>query len=123
MDNPSPNTKSNMKTFTDDRGTIEDLKVGKDWSVTYISFKKGAVRGNHYHKLTVQKDYILSGRVELHTPNTKRILDAGESFEIGNGIVHAYKALEDSEMVSICKGKRIGEDYESDTFKLETPII
>jgi len=112
-----------MKTFTDDRGTIEDLKVGKDWSVTYISFKKGAVRGNHYHELTVQKDYILSGRVELHTPNTKRILDAGESFEIGNGIVHAYKALEDSEMVSICKGKRIGEDYESDTFKLETPII
>lgn len=50
-----------MNKFEDERGIIEDLKVGKDWSVTYISFKKGAVRGNHYHKETKQTDYILSG--------------------------------------------------------------
>lgn len=109
-------------THEDERGIIEDLKVGKDWSVTYISFKKGAVRGNHYHKETVQKDSILSGRIELHTPHHIRTLEAGESYEIGTGVSHAYKALEDSEMVSVCFGKRIGENYESDTFRLETPL-
>lgn len=109
-------------THTDERGTIEDLKVGKDWSVTYISFKKGAVRGNHFHKKTVQKDYILSGSVELYTPNSFRVLDAGDSFEIGAGVVHAYKAREDAEMMSVCKGVRIGENYEEDTFRLEKPL-
>lgn len=112
-----------MNKHEDERGIIEDLKVGKDWSVTYISFKKGAVRGNHFHSKTVQMDYVLSGRLELHTPNHMRILDAGDSFEIGTGIVHAYKALEDSEMVSTCKGVRIGENYEEDTFRLENPLI
>jgi len=112
-----------MKTFTDDRGTIEDLKVGKDWSVTYISFKKGAVRGNHYHKETLQTDFIISGMVLLKTPHAKYVLEAGDSKDIRAGLDHAYQALEDSEMVSICNGVRIGEDYEKDTFKLATPLL
>jgi len=112
-----------MNKHEDERGLIEDLKVGKDWSVTYITFKKGAVRGNHYHKETVQKDYILSGSVELHMPNSYRVLEAGESFTLGAGIVHAYKAQEDSEMLSICRGKRIGENYEEDTFRVEKPLV
>lgn len=108
-----------MSKHEDERGIIEDIKVGQDWSVTYISFKKGAVRGNHYHKQTVQKDYVLSGKLELHTPNHVRILETGESFEIGSGVIHAYKAVEDSEIVSVCHGVRIGEDYSKDTFKVE----
>lgn len=32
---------------------------------------------------------------------------------------HAYEALEDSEMVSICIGKRIGKNYDKDTYKYE----
>lgn len=111
-----------MNKYEDERGIIEDLKVGKDWSVTYISFKKGAVRGNHLHQSTVQKDYILSGKLELKTPGHVRFLEHGDSFEIGTGIAHAYKALEDSEMVSICKGVRIGENYEEDTYRLDKPL-
>ena len=111
-----------MNKHEDERGIIEDLKVGKDWSVTYISFKEGARRGDHLHQATTQKDYVLSGKLELRTPGHTRFLEAGESFEIGVGIAHAYIALEDSEMVSICKGERIGENYESDTFRLERPL-
>jgi quercetin dioxygenase-like cupin family protein len=111
-----------MKTFEDERGIIEDLKVGKDWSITYISFKKGAVRGNHYHNATTQTDYILSGSVVLSTPHAQKEMSTGEYQKIKPGIPHAYKALEDSEMVSICNGVRIGENYEEDTFRLDKKL-
>lgn len=107
-----------MKTFTDDRGTIEDLKVGKDWSVTYISFKKGAVRGNHYHKETTQTDVILSGRFVHSNHSGDLIVKEGDVIVHTQYEPHAYMAIEDSEMVSICKGVRIGDNYEEDTFRL-----
>lgn len=113
-----------MNKHEDERGVIEDLKVGKDWSVTYISFKKGAVRGNHYHKKTEQVDYILSGKVICADGNGyERVVKAGE-YEVHNpGLSHAYQALEDSEMVSMCKGVRIGENYEEDTFRLKEKLL
>mgnify|MGYP000116381908 CR=1 FL=1 len=127
MDNTTTNTKSNMKTFTDYRGTIEDLKEGQDWSVTYISFKKGAVRGNHYHKDTVQFDIVIHGILECVTKGlffkrARKMYGMDTKFH-WPWTKHAYKALTDSEMISICFGKRIGENYEKDTFKLATPLI
>jgi quercetin dioxygenase-like cupin family protein len=111
----------------DERGIIEDLKVGKDWSVTYISFKKGAVRGNHYHKQTVQTDTALSGNFIVKTAIGGIIevmeLRPGMSITHHANIKHAYIATEDSEMISVCKGIRIGENYEEDTFRLEKPLI
>ena len=109
-------------THTDERGIIEDLKVGKDWSVTYISFKKGAVRGNHYHKKTLQHDFVLSGKLQLEGEHFRKEMGPGDEATIKPGVQHAYKALEDSEMVSMCKGVRIGENYEEDTFRLEKPL-
>lgn len=105
-------------THTDERGIIEDLKVGKDWSVTYISFKKGAVRGNHFHKKTIQTDIILSGKFECYSGNKMVEVEAGDTIDHHPGIPHAYKALTDGEMVSTCHGVRIGENYEEDTFRL-----
>ncbi len=110
-------------THIDERGTIEDLKVGKDWSVTYISFKKGAVRGNHYHKETIQTDVILSGRLVHSNHIGDRIVKEGDIVVHTEHEPHAYMAIEASEMVSMCKGVRIGEDYSKDTYKLEKPLI
>lgn len=107
-----------MKTFEDERGIIEDLKVGKDWSVTYISFKKGAVRGNHFHKKTTQTDVVLSGRFLCKTQYGEAIVATGKMLNHRPGVKHAYEALEDGEMVSTCHGVRIGENYEEDTFRL-----
>ena len=111
-----------MKKFEDERGIIEDLKVGKDWSVTYITFKKGAVRGNHYHKKTIQYDFIASGKLRCEmVVNGKRevlIANTGDMIEHVPGNAHAYEAIEDSEMISTCHGVRIGENYEEDTFRL-----
>lgn len=123
-----------MNKFTDERGIIEDLKVGKDWSVTHITFKKGAVRGNHYHKETRQIDLVLSGKllskidlsdavITKGSISEESVLNKGDSLDLRSKIPHAYKALEDSEMISICIGKRIGENYEEDTFRLVTPLL
>ena len=105
-----------LETIKDKRGTIQDLKVGKDYSVTFITFKKGAIRGNHYHKKTTQIDLILKGKLEDESEFT---WEKGEINEIEPNEKHAYKALKDSEMVSICIGKRIGKNYAKDTYKCE----
>lgn len=100
------------------------MVVTDEYSVTYITFKKGAVRGNHYHKETTQADTVLSGRLLCKNPqavgylNNTLVLLAGNICKHEPGDPHAYEALEDSEMISVCIGKRRGEHYEEDTFRL-----
>lgn len=106
----------------DERGVIEDLLVTENGAVTRITFKPGAVRGNHYHKETVQHDFILKGKLVCYSGNKRFEVMAGEMVEHKPLIPHAYKALEESEMVSCVYGPRKGEDYSKDTYKLETPL-
>lgn len=112
-----------MNKHEDERGVIEDMKVGKDWSVTYISFKKGAVRGNHLHNQTLQHDFVLSGKFQFKHGHSSKFIEAGDEVTISPGIAHAYKALEDGEIVSMCKGVRIGENYEEDTVRLKEKLL
>jgi len=93
--------------------------VGEDFSITHITFKKGAVRGNHYHKKTDQQDIILKGKLMCYQGGYRNEVVKGQWINIVSGTPHAYKALEDSEMVSICIGKRIGKNYAKDTYKCE----
>ena len=52
--------------FSDKRGKIVDLiEKEKIHAITYITIKKNAVRGNHYHKKTIQWNYVLSGKLKL----------------------------------------------------------
>ena len=50
------------KNFEDNRGIITDIitKERIDY-VTIITNKKGSVRGNHYHKETIQYLYVIEG--------------------------------------------------------------
>jgi hypothetical protein len=36
---------------------------------------------------------------------------------------HALKSLEDSELMVITKGPRGGKEYETDTFRLDIPLL
>ena len=58
----------------DERGTISDIlqQVVVD-CVTLITITKGSIRGNHYHKDSIQYSYVLSGKVVAYTqmPNEK----------------------------------------------------
>jgi quercetin dioxygenase-like cupin family protein len=49
--------------------------------------------------------------------------ETGDTVHFPEGSKHAYKALEDSEMVSICFGKRIGDNYSKDTYALQEKLI
>jgi len=109
--------------FIDHRGMIKDLLVNTECSVTYITFKKDAVRGNHYHEHTIQFDFVLKGSLEYAQDEDRGVLYKGNWIEHLPMKKHAYKALEDSEIVSICFGVRKGDNYEKDVIRLEEPLL
>jgi quercetin dioxygenase-like cupin family protein len=115
--------------FRDDRGEIIDMIENADInSVTLVTFKKDAVRGNHHHKLTTQWNYLLSGRILLRTQNPSELV-VDTIMSKGDFIVsvpherHALQALEDSELLVFTQGPRGGKEYETDTFRDEIPLI
>lgn len=115
--------------FEDERGTITDIFVHVPIEhTTIISTKKGGVRGNHYHKVSTQHDYLVSGKFEVYA----KMMPEGEisKFEWKQGELitwdmseaHEFVALEDSVFVTFVNGVRGGEDFEKDTFRLEVPL-
>jgi quercetin dioxygenase-like cupin family protein len=115
--------------FSDKRGKIVDLlEKEKIEAVTYITFTKGAVRGNHYHKKTIQWCYVISGKILVRTKKPKGVV-RDHTFKTGDFFVdeplerHAFLALEDSEIMVFTRGPRGGKEYETDTFRDEVPLI
>ncbi len=112
--------------YEDERGVIQDV-LGPIDAVTHITTRAGAVRGNHTHHRTVQWTWILSGRMLMaidrgagtvlteHSPGDLVCEEAG--------FPHAWRALEDTEVLVFTKGPRSGEGYETDTVRLETPLL
>lgn len=109
----------NTNSYTDNRGTIKDLIVTDDYSITHITFTEDAVRGNHYHEHTTQKDIILKGELICAVNEDKNVVTVGDYVQIEPNVRHAYKALKDSEILSICWGVRKGSEYEKDVIRLE----
>ena len=117
------------KNFEDNRGIITDINVKEriDY-VTIITNKKGAVRGNHYHKETIQYLYVLEGSIlvasKFEGKNLeKKILKVGSLLFNEANEWHAIKSLEDSKLLILTRGLRGGKDYESDTYKLDEPLL
>ena len=51
--------------FSDHRGNITDLIENETInSVTIVTFRAGAIRGNHYHQETSQWNYLITGELE-----------------------------------------------------------
>ena len=109
----------------DERGKISDVLQQIDIDcVTLITIKKGFVRGNHYHKKSIQYSYVLSGEVEVYTqmPNEKlekAILKNGEMLESPVLEMHAIHGISDeSVLLILTRGPRGGERYEDDTYRV-----
>ncbi len=111
----------------DSRGIIQDLFTGQLDGVTEIITKAGAVRGNHVHAHTTQWTLVRSGRLLVATDDGKvrlhREYGPGEMAEEAPGIAHAWKALEDTRVLVFTRGPRSGAAYESDTQRLERPLL
>ena len=117
--------------FSDDRGDIIDL-IDNDIinAVTYITFAKDAVRANHFHKQTIQWNFIISGEILLVTQmpgceKIEKVLRKGDFAVSYQNESHALKGLSDAdaEVLILTKGPRAGSEYEEDTFRLEIPLI
>lgn len=110
--------------FKDKRGRIIDILENEPIEyVTLISSKKGAIRGNHYHKESVQYTYVLKGRLKLLTqmPEEKvktKIIRSGDLVYTPPIEKHTLIALEDSEILVLTRGPRGGKNYEKDTYRL-----
>lgn len=114
--------------FKDERGEIVDLIEDRNINaVTLITFTKGSVRANHYHKETTQWNYLLKGKIKLVVQVgggviEERILEPGDLVSTAPMEKHALVGVEDSDLLVFTEGPRGGKEYESDTFRLEKPI-
>jgi len=115
--------------FKDRRGKIIDLLEKKNINaITFITQKKGKIRGNHFHKKTIQWNYLLKGKLHIFTKkNNKKIkktlMKVGDLVETSKNESHAIKALVNSEFLVFTQGPRGGKEYENDTFRLKKPLI
>ena len=113
----------------DKRGVIIDLLQKKKINaITFITQKKGKVRGNHFHKKTIQWNYLIKGKIKIVTKKRNRrgqemILSRGDLVVTYSNESHAIKAIEYSEYLVFTQGPRGGKEYEKDTFRLSEPLI
>jgi quercetin dioxygenase-like cupin family protein/SAM-dependent methyltransferase len=112
--------------FMDERGIITDLLNEKISHVGMITTEKDAVRANHFHKLSSQYSYILSGSFEVllalveKPDNVKRVeVSAGELISIPPNVIHKFKAIERAVMIDMISESREGEGYEDDVYRVE----
>jgi quercetin dioxygenase-like cupin family protein len=123
------NIVDSIVSFKDSRGEIIDLIENRNINaVTFISFTKGAVRANHYHKKTTQWNYLLKGKVKLVVQVgdgriEERTLVPGDLVSTDPMEKHALEGIEDAELLVFTEGPRGGKEYESDTFRLDTPLV
>ena len=108
----------------DARGSIFDLVEDAVAHVGMVTFTKGAVRGNHYHKVSTQYSYVISGELNIFTScidgSDKRIerLGPGSLSTIPPGIVHKYAALTEATMLDIATLSRLSNQFETDTVRV-----
>ncbi len=114
--------------YHDERGKITDLIENESINaVTVITFQKGAVRANHYHRETSQWNYVMSGMIKLITRmagegRVETILRKGDFALTVPEEHHALVGLEDSELLVLTRGPRGGKEYESDTYRCAEPL-
>ena len=112
--------------FKDKRGYILDIIQKKKFDyATLIYSKKGAIRGNHYHKKTVQINFLINGSCHyyyrsLSAKKLKKIKFNKFDYIITNPLeVHSFKFLKNSTMLVFSKGLRGGKNYEKDTYRIK----
>ena len=110
--------------FSDKRGDIIDILEIPVSHVGMVTFSKGAIRGNHYHKKSVQYSFVLDGKIEFtliklgEEKSKKIILTKGDLTTIPPGFIHTYRALANSSMLDLTTYPRGKKGYEADTVRV-----
>ena len=84
---------------SDSRGTFTGIINSGVWEeINIIETEEGCIRGGHYHKVTLELFYILSGTIEVEVAKEgveKEIhrIGGGEIFVIEPFEVHTFRCL------------------------------
>ncbi|MBI2041843.1 MAG: hypothetical protein HYT20_02390 [Candidatus Nealsonbacteria bacterium] len=131
-------TKTKIKiAHQDKRGNVSDILYKT--SIEHVSVlntkKAGALRGDHYHKKTIQSMYMSRGSLRYYYreyDKTKKqwgkvksvVVKEGEMVTTPPYEIHALEILNDNQQFFVfTHGQRGGEDYESDTFRVKPSLI
>lgn len=124
-------TKIKIATY-DNRGTISDIFYKHPIDhVAIIRSKKGALRGDHYHKQTTQHILVTKGSLRYYWRMLDQEINQVQDVTVFEGEmvttppfeVHALEILEKNEFIAFSEGKRGGKQYESDTFRVSPSLI
>ncbi|MBU0760459.1 MAG: hypothetical protein KJ600_00985 [Nanoarchaeota archaeon] len=125
------NVQSPLELHEDERGRIVDVFFKHNIEhVAVIDSKKGAKRGDHYHKKSIQHVLMTKGSMEYwHKPLGSDkpakcvLLKVGDILTTPPDEIHALRFPEDAQFIVFSEGKRGGKDYESDTFRVSESIV
>lgn len=120
---------------SDNRGEIFDIFVNspKD-HCSLITSKIGAVRGNHFHKMSTQFTFIISGKFKIYRAKVDEngnlinkikidTIEENELIEHPPYEAHTLVSLsDDGKILAFACGTRGGEFYEDDTYRLEKKL-
>ena len=108
--------------YTDARGTLREIVNGKTWeSINHHYRKKGCQCGGHYHKITEECFYIVSGSLEVklrkidETETETLIIPPGKGVIIPPYYYHDTYFPEDTNMITMLS--RAFDKNDPDTFK------
>lgn len=94
--------------FVDDRGKLIGVFQGYKWEeINFIESFKGCIRGNHYHKETVEGFFIVDGKIKVTlidiVKKTKRkfIAKKGDILLINPNNLHTFEMLENSKWINM----------------------
>ena len=112
--------------FEDNRGEILDLLDDEEiMHVGLITSESGAIRGNHYHGVTKQFNYILrgSGILKIKYLDNDRSegtfnIKAGDFISIPPRVIHTIIAEEYLEFLDLNTLTRNDDGYEKDTIRV-----
>lgn len=125
--------KTKIKIATrDNRGNISDIFYNYPIDhIAIINSKKGAFRGDHYHKFTTQHIFMTKGSLRYYWRKVDEdeaqvksvVVHEGEMVTTGPYEVHSLEILEDNQFIAFSEGKRGGQDYEHDTFRVSPSLM
>ena len=91
--------------FQDERGKLVQL-VHKDHDQVNVLFsKKGVLRGKHFHKISTESFYVLSGEVEVliecDDTSERNVYGEGDFFKVYPNEIHSSHFNEDTWLVAL----------------------
>lgn len=122
---------SQLEVHTDERGTIADVFFSANINhVALINSKASVIRGNHYHRESVQSILIIRGCLEYWYKQADTegepqyvLATVGDVITSDPLEIHTLKiGAEGCDFIAFTTGKRGGRDYESDTYRVKSII-